>query len=101
MRALLRWLENRELIRHAVSAAVLRDPSLAIEPLGAAATRGARFDTVRAWPEAVDGFEDLAFLFTSGQLNMGVALVTFDEAALLYRTAHSLPAGSTTPSPLR
>jgi predicted O-methyltransferase YrrM len=95
MRAVLRWLEHRELFRRAVRGAVLRDPSLAVEPLGGTATLQARFDTVGRWPEAVDGFEDLAFLFTSGQLNMGVALLTFDEAALLYRTARSLPPGST------
>lgn len=78
-----------------VTGAVLRDPSIAVEALGGKATRLARFEAVRQWPDTVGGFEDLAFLFTSGQLNMGVALLGLDEAAMLYRTAHSLPAGST------
>jgi predicted O-methyltransferase YrrM len=49
-----------------------------------------RFAEVRAWPSTVDGFEDLSFLFTSSQLNHGIASLRFDEAALLYRVVRSL-----------
>ena len=53
-----------------------------------------RFERVHEWPTAVRGFEDLAFLFSSNQLNHGIASLQFDEAALLYRIARD--AGGTT-----
>ena len=59
--------------RNLIHAAVVVDPRLA------------RFDTVGRWPEAIDGFEDLAFLFSSNQLNHGIISQQLDEAALLYR----------------
>lgn len=49
-----------------------------------------RFGEVPVWPERVDGFEDLAFLFTSSQLNHGVASLRFDEAAFLYGLVRAL-----------
>lgn len=49
-----------------------------------------RFADVSAWPERVDGFEDLAFLFTSSQLNHGVASLRFDEAAFLFGLVRDL-----------
>lgn len=54
----------------------------------------ARFPDVRSWPERVAGFEDLAFLFTSSQLNHGVASLRLDEAALLYRLARGSEPGT-------
>lgn len=51
-----------------------------------------RFSEVRDWPDSVAGFEDLAFLFTSSQLNHGVASLRFDEAALLFRLVRRLDA---------
>lgn len=51
-----------------------------------------RFPEVRDWPESVEGFEDLVFLFTSSQLNHGVASLRFDEAALLFRLVRRLEA---------
>ncbi len=51
-----------------------------------------RFPEVRDWPDSVDGFEDLVFLFTSSQLNHGVASLRFDEAALLFRLVRRLGA---------
>jgi len=45
---------------------------------------------VEAWPERLDGFEDLAFLFSSNLLNMGPALLAIDEAAYLYRLVRGL-----------
>jgi predicted O-methyltransferase YrrM len=49
-----------------------------------------RLRNVEAWPESLSGFEDLAFLFTTGELNHGVASLSFDEAAHLFRLARSL-----------
>jgi predicted O-methyltransferase YrrM len=49
-----------------------------------------RLRNVEAWPESLSGFEDLAFLFTTGELNHGVASLSFDEAAHLFRVARSL-----------
>jgi predicted O-methyltransferase YrrM len=46
--------------------------------------RGAGFDTAR-WPDAIEGFEDLAFLFSSTILAHGIASLRLDEAVLLYR----------------
>jgi len=43
-----------------------------------------------SWPRRAASFEDLDFLFTSGQLNHGIASLRFDEAALLFRLARSL-----------
>ena len=40
---------------------------------------------MRAWPESIEGFEDLAFLFSSNQLNHGIVSQELDEATLLYR----------------
>jgi predicted O-methyltransferase YrrM len=49
-----------------------------------------RLRNVREWPETLSGFEDLAFLFTTGELNHGVASLSFDEAAHLFGVARSL-----------
>ena len=49
-----------------------------------------RFGEVERWPGSVDGFEDLAFLFRSSQLDHGIVSLRFDEAALLYRLVRSL-----------
>lgn len=47
--------------------------------------RGSDFAAVRRWPDRVDGFEDLAFLFSSTILAHGIASLRLDEAAYLYR----------------
>ena len=49
-----------------------------------------RFSEVSTWPDAVSGFEDLAFMFTSSQLNHGVASLRFDEAAFLFGLARGI-----------
>ena len=48
-----------------------------------------RFADAR-WPAQATGFEDLDFLFTSSQLDHGIASLRFDEAAFLFRTVRSL-----------
>ena len=67
--------------RNLIHAAVLRDPSTM------------RFRNVERWPDEVRGFEDLAFMFSSNQLNHGVASLQIDEAALLYRLARDAESG--------
>ena len=64
-----------------IHAAVSRDPA------------EMRFANVERWPESVRGFEDLAFLFSSNQLNHGVASLQLDEAALLFRLARDVQTG--------
>jgi predicted O-methyltransferase YrrM len=68
--------------KNLVHAAVLADPG------------NARYTSVERWPEALKGFEDLAFLFSSNQLSHGIASLQLDEAALLYRLARRVPAGA-------
>ena len=68
--------------KNLVHAAVLADPGRA------------RYASVDRWPDQLDGFEDLAFLFSSNQLSHGIASLQLDEAALLYGLARRVPAGA-------
>lgn len=45
-------------------------------------------------PDTVRGFEDLAFLFTSTPLDHGIAQLTVEEAAHLFRTVRDLGAAT-------
>jgi predicted O-methyltransferase YrrM len=67
--------------KNLIHASVLRDPSTM------------RFRNVEEWPGEVRGFEDLAFMFSSNQLNHGVASLQIDEAALLFRLARDARSG--------
>jgi predicted O-methyltransferase YrrM len=67
--------------KNLVNAAVQADPGRA------------RYTSVDRWPETVDGFEDLAFLFSSNQLSHGIVSLQLDEAALLYGLARRVPEG--------
>ena len=68
--------------KNLVHAAVLADPARA------------RYASVARWPDSIEGFEDLAFLFSSNQLSHGIASLQLDEAALLYRLARNVPQGA-------
>jgi predicted O-methyltransferase YrrM len=68
--------------KNLVNAAVQADPGRS------------RYATVGRWPEALDGFEDLAFLFSSNQLSHGIASLQLDEAALLYGRARRVAPGA-------
>jgi len=59
-------------------------------PLWERVVRPRTLGNVEVWPERLDGFEDLAFLFSSNLLNMGPALLAIDEAAYLYRLVRGL-----------
>jgi predicted O-methyltransferase YrrM len=67
--------------KNLIHASVLPDPA------------SMRFPNVLQWPAGVRGFEDLAFLFSSNQLNHGVASLQIDEAALLYRLGRDATTG--------
>ena len=76
----------RDAIKRAVAASVRTTPGKHLLHAATAPDRRAeRFTDVGSWPAAARGFEDLDFLFTSSQLDHGVASLRFDEAALLYR----------------
>ena len=81
LKDLVRRAGRTRIGKNLIHAAVLRDPSTM------------RFRNVEQWPKSVHGFEDLAFLFSSNQLNHGVASLQFDEAALLYRLARDATSG--------
>lgn len=55
---------------------------------------GRRFSDVERWPAEVQGFEDLAFLFSGNQLNHGIASLQIDEGALLYQVARDAGPGA-------
>lgn len=78
---LVRRLGRTTIGKNLIHASVLRDPATM------------RFRNVEQWPETVRGFEDLAFMFSSNQLNHGVASLQIDEAALLFRLARDLESG--------
>jgi len=81
LKTLVRRLGRTGPGKNLVHAAVLPDPA------------SMRFPNVRRWPDDIRGFEDLAFLFSSNQLNHGVASLQIDEAALLYRLARDVREG--------
>ena len=93
-RALVRLFRSSVGTR-ALAAAAAEDPEIAVAPLRRYTVERNELSRIDVWPESIEGFEDLSFLFTSSALNFGVAVLGFDEAAYLYRLARSLPAGST------
>jgi predicted O-methyltransferase YrrM len=82
VKTLVRRLARTKAGRTALLAATVGDP------------RERRFSTARWWPEEIRGFEDLAFLFTSSQLNHGIVSQELDEAALLFRVARDVHGGA-------
>lgn len=67
--------------KNLVHASVLDDPA------------ALRFANVERLPPSLRGFEDLAFLFSSNQLNHGIASLQFDEAALLFGLGRNAQSG--------
>lgn len=80
--------------RRLLASVIFHDPSLALRPMRMATATRARFAYVPRWPSSLDAFEDLAFLFTSSPLNMGIVSMTFAEAAYLFRIVRSLGAAT-------
>ncbi len=81
VKELVRRLGRTTVGKNIVHASVLDDPG------------SLRFRNVPRWPDRIEGFEDLAFLFSSNQLNHGVASLQIDEAALLFRLARNASGG--------
>jgi predicted O-methyltransferase YrrM len=81
LKHLVRRLGRTTAGKNLIHASVLADPA------------AMRFRNVEQWPPDIRGFEDLAFLFSSNQLNHGVASLQIDEAALLYRLARDATSG--------
>jgi predicted O-methyltransferase YrrM len=81
LKQLVRRLGRTSAGKNLIHASVLRDPA------------SMRFANVERWPGELRGFEDLAFLFSSNQLNHGVASLQIDEAALLYRLGRDATTG--------
>jgi predicted O-methyltransferase YrrM len=81
LKQLVRRAGRTRIGKNLIHASVLRDPATM------------RFPNVEQWPQALVGFEDLAFLFSSNQLNHGVASLQIDEAALLYRLGRNATTG--------
>ncbi len=77
LKQIVRWVGRTTVGKNLIHASVLPDPATM------------RFPNVEQWPAGVHGFEDLAFLFSSNQLNHGVASLQIDEAALLYRLGNA------------
>ena len=77
-------------MRVALAAARERPEPFARGPLWEHLVHRRTFATVEKWPDRVESFADIAFLFSSNLLNMGIALLSFDEAAYLYRLVRSL-----------
>lgn len=91
MRSLLSALARTSLGSRALASLVASDPQLAIEALGPRLRGDDGFARVPAEPR---GFEDLAFLFASNQLNRGIASLDLDEAAYLWRLVRGLEPGT-------
>jgi predicted O-methyltransferase YrrM len=88
MKGLLLALAQTGVGRRALASVATADPRLVIEALGAPLR--ARTDLGDAPAVTPRGFEDIAFLFSSNQLNRGIASLDLDEAAYLWRLARGL-----------
>jgi predicted O-methyltransferase YrrM len=80
----------REWIKDAVRRLARTTPGKHLVHAATAGDRGSGRFVDALWPDGARDFEDLDFLFTSSQLNHGIASLRFDEAALLFRTVRSL-----------
>jgi predicted O-methyltransferase YrrM len=93
VRDLLRALAGTGPGRRALASLAGSDPRALIEALGPRLRRDASFASAQA-PGRIDGFEDLAFLFTSTQLGRGIASLDLDEAAYLWQLVRGLGPGT-------
>jgi predicted O-methyltransferase YrrM len=81
--------------RRALASIAHAEPQLVIEALGPRVNRAAHFSAVASWPDELECFEDLAFLFSSHQLHHAIIGMAVDEAAYLFRVARGLGSGAT------
>jgi predicted O-methyltransferase YrrM len=80
----------RDAVKRGIVALGRATPGKHVIHAATAGDRGSgRFEDA-SWPPKAEAFEDLDFLFTSSQLNHGIASLRFDEAALLFRLVRAL-----------
>lgn len=80
----------RALVREYVASYLAEHPKKAVQAVKNHGVRTCTFAGVKEWPERLDGFEDLAPLFHNSQANHGLCLLSFEEAAYLYRLVKGL-----------
>jgi predicted O-methyltransferase YrrM len=93
VKRILRWMIHTRLgqktFNYLVAEEIEANPEFVLESLFFRLNGQATFADVPR-PARLHGFEDLAFLFSSNHLNVGIAILTFEEAAYLYRLIHNL-----------
>jgi predicted O-methyltransferase YrrM len=94
LRRLLLGIARSSMGERMIASVLVHEPQLAVRPLRMATAGRSRFARVDAWPERLDGFEDLAFLFTSTPLNMGIVSMTIGEGAYLFGLVRRLGPGT-------
>ncbi len=76
--------------RRALAVVARERPSLLLGPLGWALARNSRFAEIRSWPESLSTFADVApLVLSSNSANRGVASMSLEEAAHLWRLAEA------------
>jgi predicted O-methyltransferase YrrM len=70
-------------------------PELLLEPLGYTLSRNARLSQVRVWPTELETFADVApLVLSSNAANRGVASMSLEEIAHLWRLAATVDSGT-------
>ena len=87
----VRRLVRTRVGRQVLAAAAIADPETALGAAGFALERRMYFAGVTCWPPSVDGFEDCAIVFSSNHANHGIAQLTLEEGAHLYRLVKTTP----------
>ena len=80
----------RKLVKRAVERLGRTTPGKHLVHAATAGDRGSGLFRDARWPDRAESFEDLDFLFTSSQLDHGIASLRLDEAAFLFRLVRSL-----------
>jgi predicted O-methyltransferase YrrM len=87
---MIRTRLGRKTFTYLIAEEIEANPEFVVESLFLKLNGQAAFNGMPR-PKRLDGFEDLAFLFSSNHLNVGIAIMTFAEAAYLYRLIRGLP----------
>lgn len=87
------WFAHTRLGRQAVAKLVMEDPETGAAILGWQGASSSSFARPRWWPDELRGFEDVTFVLSSSVANRGLASMTLDEAAHLWRCARDAGPG--------
>ena len=87
----MRRLVRTRLGHRALLSAAVADPQTAVEAAGFVMERRRSFTDVKHWPDGLDGFEDCNIVFSSNDANHGIAQLTFEEGAHLFRLIRTTP----------